>query len=328
MNKLFLSLFISLLIIFPAMSHAQSANGLKAYYSLDGNGSDSLNKTNGTVYGAIATTNRFGEIGKAMFFDGVDDYIDLGTATELDIKKNITVSAWIKTPSTWTSTFHPGIYGRGTPNRVGVSGRGMDLYVYLGSDSTQRNGAFIYLPNNSNSWGSNLARSFTLDSDTWYHIVGVRDSNKTLVYINGTMADLDTIGPNGDIDYGNSIITSIGRNDDYQYFKGVIDELRIYDRALDSSDIKSIYNEPKPTHTELVNTESISLYPNPSTGDIKVNGLKSGSIKVYNNLGQLLLVSKIEDSKVLHLNLPSGSYNAIITSNQDITSRTRFVILD
>jgi len=48
-------------------------SGLVAHYKLDGNANDSGNNGyNGTNYGAVATTNRFGQSGKAMLYDGVD----------------------------------------------------------------------------------------------------------------------------------------------------------------------------------------------------------------------------------------------------------------
>ena len=71
------------------------STGLIARYPFDGNASDiSGNGNHGTVYGVITVADRFGQENQAYFFDGVDDYIDLGNSTSLNPANLITVSAW------------------------------------------------------------------------------------------------------------------------------------------------------------------------------------------------------------------------------------------
>ena len=74
--------------------------GLVGWYPLNGNASDmSGNGNHGTVHGASLSVDRFGQENQAYFFDGVDDYIDLGNSTSLNPANLITVSAWVSCSS-------------------------------------------------------------------------------------------------------------------------------------------------------------------------------------------------------------------------------------
>jgi len=77
------------------------------------------------------------------------------------------------------------------------------------------------------------------DVGTWYHIVAVYNGSYSLLYINGT---LDASQANsGTIDLVNSPLY-VGA-DNYRYhWNGTIDELMIYNRSLDSTEIKALYN--------------------------------------------------------------------------------------
>jgi hypothetical protein len=70
-------------------------NGLVAWYPFNGNANDeSGNGNNGTVNGATLTTDRFGNVGKAYGFDGIDDYINCGNSSAFN-QNNISVSVWV-----------------------------------------------------------------------------------------------------------------------------------------------------------------------------------------------------------------------------------------
>src|ERR1019366_3185308 len=72
-------------------------NGLVAYYPFNGNANDaSGNGNNGTVYGAILTTDRFGNSNSAYSFDGASSYIEVPSNASLLFSNQLTISAWIK----------------------------------------------------------------------------------------------------------------------------------------------------------------------------------------------------------------------------------------
>jgi len=89
-------LLVSLVFITTPFSLV-SAQTSSHYWTLnEGSGTtarDVYGSANGTIQGA---TYKTGKIGKALYFDGVNDYVDLGT---LDMAgQTMTISAWFKSP--------------------------------------------------------------------------------------------------------------------------------------------------------------------------------------------------------------------------------------
>ena len=67
-----------------------------AHWQLDGNGSDSAGSHDGTVYGATATEDRFGNANSALLFDGSNDYIAVPHHADLAPSNAMTITAWFK----------------------------------------------------------------------------------------------------------------------------------------------------------------------------------------------------------------------------------------
>jgi len=91
---------IAVLAVMPAGVQAQSDDGLVAEWHFDeGYGSvlkdSSGNGNDGTIYGATWVDGKFG---KALSFDGVDDYVDCGNDRIFDFGTNtFTIETWVKT---------------------------------------------------------------------------------------------------------------------------------------------------------------------------------------------------------------------------------------
>ncbi len=217
-----------------------SNSGLIAYYPFNGNVNDeSGNLKHGTNNGASLTTDRFGNFQKAYYFDGVSNWIN----TPL-VQSNLTeytISAWVK-PEFTASQEYVILQNRGASPG---SGKGFALHYQ----------------NSSNRWG------FALDGDAtyigkqapyanntnWVHIVATWSAGSAIsfsplqfnIYINGVLQS-SAVSQN----IGTATIPSIpagtsaiGRSEAWNsYFKGKIDDLRIYNRALNATEVKSIYN--------------------------------------------------------------------------------------
>ncbi|ODS36223.1 hypothetical protein BEH94_05200 [Candidatus Altiarchaeales archaeon WOR_SM1_SCG] len=214
-----------MLIFFFFISHAgASEEGLVAYYSFDNDDGDVLhdlsgNKNNGTIYGAV---QRPGKSGKALEFDGSYDYADCGNKPTLAIMDSITVEAWIKPGSEYKNY---GIVG----NIGNVELKG---YALITRGSTNKYSFML----------GDARTQIYLDSDVpvdtnWHHIAGVRRDGINYIYVDG-------VRQNNTNNY--SILpstknTNIGRfyaDTVFANFKGKIDEVRIYNRALTDSEIK------------------------------------------------------------------------------------------
>src|SRR5260221_13841153 len=82
----------AIVITTPAQSFI--TNGLASYYPFNGNANDSIGTNNGTVHGAVLSTNRFGQANSAYSFNGSSSYLDLGSPANLAFTNNFTLSAW------------------------------------------------------------------------------------------------------------------------------------------------------------------------------------------------------------------------------------------
>jgi predicted outer membrane repeat protein len=201
------------------------SNGTIAYDSAGFNDGTLINDPNWTT----------GQIDGALDFDGADDYVDCGRDTgtiSFDASAKFTYSAWFKANGI-------GIYN--WPSIIGDHSNGYsdgyDLYWYESI-------VYFWSPINGDVLG--LADTGTLSNATWYHIVVTYDgtagsghSSGTL-YLNGN--PVDTYSETTFVDSaGNFRIGTF--YSDSQFFKGVIDDIRIYDRALSAGYVLQLYND-------------------------------------------------------------------------------------
>ena len=223
-------------------------SGLVAYYPFNGNANDeSGNQNNGIVTDATLTTDRFGNEGKAYSFDGSGDYIKVKNSTSLEPTQGLTISAWVKadlSSQCWivrkSNASDAGYFlaRYGTHIQMVLNSPGLNCQAGAGTNSTPY----------SNQW-----RLFT---GTY------QKSTKTMnFYIDDQLIETKT-----DVCYtlehsGDLFIGADDWESSYQT-KGVIDEVRIYDRALDASEVKALYlstENQSPSHklTALDNKSDI-----------------------------------------------------------------------
>jgi hypothetical protein len=201
--------------------------GLVAHYPLDEDARDnSGNGNDGKSFGGIETVD--GRIGKAFGFDGVDDYVDLGNT--IIEESPFSFSMWIRTEN---DKYANCILG----NYVGYSYKNIGLHLVLYGSEVQ-NGPYVQLKN-SHEAINNFA---SLADGKWHHIVGVYNENEHSLYLDGVHIETKK---------GSYSLTSekllLGKarylKSDAEkkgYLKGAIDDLRIYNRALNRSEITAL----------------------------------------------------------------------------------------
>jgi len=217
------------------------SNGLVGYWKMDegsantctggvNDNCDSSGNGNDGAWNGNATSAA-GKYGNGVTFDGTGDYINVGGGDNsiLDIPGAITITTWIKPTAAALSSYHQ-IMGNanGSTSQYG-------LYLF--------NGKLFYAISSSGSY-EDYDSSVTLVADTWYHIVATNTGSDTVqIYINGTAY---TPTKSGSVTTPTSgfTTTSFGRNGnvDSEYFAGIIDEARIYNRVLSSSEVSQLYN--------------------------------------------------------------------------------------
>lgn len=209
--------------------NAALSDGLVAYYSFTGNANDSSgNGYDGTVVGATLANDKFGNSDSSYYFDGSGDYVDIGDQAGLEGFGAVTISAWI----------NPGLMGNDSYNIAGKE------FVYR-IDFLQSKIRFL----TGNDWGGSLlTTSQSISNNAWHHIVATYDGSTKLVYIDNVV-DPTTITTSGSLNASAKEV-SIGGHKQFDtwghFFRGNIDEVRIYDRALSQAEVTQLYNIPEP----------------------------------------------------------------------------------
>jgi len=200
---------------------------LIAYWSLDEGIADvafdySLNNNDGTIYGATWID---GISGYALQFDGVNDYVNCGNDDSLNIIDEITIEAWVR----------PASYGG---NIVAKGGSNNQYRCRIKTS----NGQPWLLIGNSSSYDL-LSGSSTIPLNEWTHLTFVAKSQQYMsIYVNGVL-DGSKSTTQGIGTTSNPLI--IGKHEIWdEKFNGIIDEVRIYNRALSEVEIQSRYHNP------------------------------------------------------------------------------------
>jgi len=173
----------------------------------------------GTIYGATKTA---GKIGSARDFDGVDDRIEAPHSASLDITKAITVEVWIKS----LDARDAGIISKDD------GGTARSWWLITWADDLPRFLAYFVTLDGTDG----VVATTKLTDNKWHHIAATYDGSTIKIYfdgnLEGTKSRVDTIkSTTAPV----RVATYLG----VSYFrKGMIDEVRIYRRALSAAEIR------------------------------------------------------------------------------------------
>jgi len=263
MKKNHLTFFLVLLIlivagffIFISIARAETQspdelesslnNGLVAYYPFNGNANDeSGNGNNGTVEGPALTTDRFGNDNSAYSFDGINDYIAFPETVFGPSVSAFTFSTWVLTKD--------------------INYTDLKEIIYKGSVNGE---AALYSTNNEFKFSVKLSDSSWRDITTpiiknaYVHLVGVyRKGDKIEIWVNGELKG-SALTPNLNLfNYDRYHFSSIGAYSrgmyEPYYWDSVIDDARIYNRALAGPEIQALYQlegggQPQPISPVII----------------------------------------------------------------------------
>jgi len=204
-------------------------SGLVGYWKMDETSGDAADSSgNVTTLTNNSTTPYTGaKFGNGAELDGSTDYFEAADNATLSVTGDLTLSAWINNDDT---TGSQNIVGKwdGTNNSYLLALEGDELRMYIGSASNHQ-----------------TTSSANLSSNTFTHVAGVYNASTQTVklYVNGVEQTSTTTGgtiPSSIGDDAGEFV--IGADDSpANYFDGHIDEARVYNRALDPSEVKALY---------------------------------------------------------------------------------------
>lgn len=228
-------------------------DGLVAYYPFNENADDESGfGVHGQAFGAQLVSDRNGKPSSAYFFDGVDDYIRVPHNAGFNFSDNndFTISVWVKCENQENTTE--------SDNDI--------LSKWFNDDNTKEAGyPFVLRLKNQKSdseSGSNAVKGWyaarngagscsnggvdakeSIRDNKFHHLVFVKKSTQLFAYQDGK--NVGKVSDNTDCETKNNAPLIIGsrKKDGTRAFKGVIDDIRIYNRALSEGEIKALYLE-------------------------------------------------------------------------------------
>jgi len=203
---------------------------LVAYYPLENDVLDgSGNGNNGTIFGDPTFVE--GVAGMALKFDGAGDYVDCGINPILAITDAVSISAWIK------------VAVQGADHKVGGNqdnaNGGYKMSVY--NDKIEFE---IRTAGNSAVLNRSVGGGTVIEVDVWYHVTGVYSLEDGYIrtYVNGELdrelLTTQALGASpGSFKIGCEPFTTGSYN-----FNGVMDDIRLYNRALSEAEVRYLAN--------------------------------------------------------------------------------------
>jgi len=228
--------------------------GLVAAYEFTGNADDvSGNGNDGVVNGATLTADRFGNVGSAYSFDGVDDYINLGGQ---NFGTDLSLSVWVNFDRVGGNpqaivTKYDGDTGVGD---VSIE-RSFDLYLH----NEQSNNRFHWAVSEGGVAYSDQPAQTSASVGEWYHLVSVFDSGLARIYVDGF---IETSWDTGYASLFSSAVNLLVGSETTDHpnagvggipIDGLIDDLYIYNRALSPTEVSTLFSVvPEPSTALLL----------------------------------------------------------------------------
>jgi len=308
MKKFILSIVSASIAV---MTYAQiPTDSLVGYWPFNGNANDeSGNGHNGTVNGAILSTDRFGNTNSAYRLDGINDFIEMPFSTQFNTGlSSFSVSLWFYKSSS-SMVNYTGLINQATK---GIH-TGWQLCVF-------NDGLIYQSAKNSSFYVDPITPS--ISNYLWHHLVFVVDRSNNVIsfYLDGILFITENnTNISVNIDNGSNLIFGREREaNTNMYYNGSMDDLRFYKKVLAPNEISSLYYEDickttltvtdtlkidiTPTSYNPMTFETtIKVYPNPTKDLLYINcndytKVSNYKLKITNSLSQEIWSTTITQS--------------------------------
>ena len=226
-----------------------SVPGLVAAWSFDdGAGTTATDATgkglNGTVSGATWTAGKFGT---SLSFNGVSDWVTVPDADSLDLTTGMTLEAWV----------NPAALSGFTTVMLKERTGGLAYSLYASDNSNRPPSGYIRRTSDVGTVGTTL-----LPLNAWSHLAATYDAATLRLFVNGVQ--VASRATTGAIATSTGVLRIGGNSVWGEYFKGLIDEVRVYNRALSAAEIQTDMSRPIGVATAAA---AIAAVPPTSAGD-------------------------------------------------------------
>ncbi len=197
--------------------------GLVAAYGFEeASGTAALDRSGsgntGTVAGPTRTAS--GKFGRALSFDGLNDIVNIADSSTLDLTTGMTLEAWVRPNATGWRT----VLLKERPSGL--------AYALYGSTDNNRPSTEARTSVTFESRGP-----AALPAATWSHLAATYDGTTLRLYVNGVQVSSVPRGGVSSLEVGTGALRIGGNTVWGEYFGGLIDEVRIYSRALSAAEI-------------------------------------------------------------------------------------------
>jgi len=186
---------------------------------------------NGSIKNGVSWI--YGRFGEALKFNGVDGYVDVSDNASLDLgDDDFSIELWVKHGEV---TDHSGYVVKGGSTRS-ESVDGEPTYCVRHYQSSP----VFFIEDGVND--VSIHASTLTEDNSWHHIVGVREGDYIKIYVDGKLEGQSDASIVGSTDNEYPLVIGRQASNAGQYLNGIIDEVRIWNRALSPEEINASYN--------------------------------------------------------------------------------------
>ena len=242
MKNVFMILtLIAMLFCIAPHSEANPTDGLVLHLSFDNNTiqgdtvqDQSEEGNDGTIHGNAETAE--GKFGDALEFDGTDDFVEVPLAASITFSTgdSLTVQVWVKTDD--QPAQNDGIVGNYRPATDAV------WILSVSGDNAAARGKMGFSLRDKGRASAGITSPDFLNDDKWHVLAGVRDQDakKIRFYVDGVLIE-EKDDKTLDINSGQSIWIGEHLN---RFYKGLIDEVKIWNRPLTEKELAISQQQP------------------------------------------------------------------------------------